>query len=397
MKLRSYTEEEKLIDQYEVGDFFLASPNRTILGKGILDTIKNSERSDHFPIHVQNVLNNVKQNSGGNPIAVGAIPFDTRKSVELIIPNSTIIHHGPYMDHSREMISNEASYEIQSIPEASEYMNGVSNGITKIISGKLNKIVLGRVLDITSCKDVEVSPILHNLKKHNKSGYTFAVNIGDFTSDLKGSRKTLIGASPELLVSKIGNKLVANPLAGSRPRSKDSAEDQRRAQELATSHKDLIEHEVVVEAVRNSLQPFCHSLVVPEKPSIIKTETMWHLSTEIYGEVNDPSISSLTLAYALHPTPAVCGSPTELAREEIYQIEPFDRGFFTGMVGWCSQSGDGEWVVTIRCAEIEAQKVRLFAGAGIVADSKPEEELAETAAKFKTMLDAMGLGREIMD
>lgn len=121
---------------------------------------------------------------------------------------------------------------------------------------------------------------------------------------------------------------------------------------------------------------------------------MWHLSTELKGELTDLSVSSLELAAALHPTPAVCGTPTNAAKEAIKQIEPFDRGFFTGMVGWCDADGDGEWVVTIRCAEAEEHALRLYAGAGIVAGSKPEEELAETSAKFRTMLLAMGMNSE---
>ncbi|MBD4899399.1 isochorismate synthase, partial [Xanthomonas citri pv. citri] len=90
------------------------------------------------------------------------------------------------------------------------------------------------------------------------------------------------------------------------------------------------------------LRPFCRTLEVPEKPSLIKTETMWHLSSVIKGELSDPSVTALELAAALHPTPAVCGTPTDLAREAILSIEPFDRGFFTGMVGWCDDAGDGE-------------------------------------------------------
>ena len=121
---------------------------------------------------------------------------------------------------------------------------------------------------------------------------------------------------------------------------------------------------------------------------------MWHLSTEIRGELIDPSISSLALAVALHPTPSVCGSPTALAREAIQEIEPFDRGFYTGLVGWCDASGDGEWIVTIRCAVAENQSLNLYAGAGVVAESSAEAELQETSAKFRTMLHAMGLNQE---
>lgn len=121
---------------------------------------------------------------------------------------------------------------------------------------------------------------------------------------------------------------------------------------------------------------------------------MWHLSTRVVGELKDSSTSSLQLATALHPTPAICGTPTDLARASIRALEPFDREFYTGMVGWMDAAGDGEWVVTIRCAEVEGRLLRLFAGAGIVPESIPDEELAETSAKFQTMLRAMGMDRE---
>lgn len=185
--------------------------------------------------------------------------------------------------------------------------------------------------------------------------------------------------------------MISNPLAGSRPRSSDPVEDQRRHDELLTSAKDLHEHAVVVDAVTKALAPYCHTLDVPASPSVIQTETMWHLSTVVKGELTDSNVSSIDLALSLHPTPAVCGTPTADAREAIQAIEPFDRGFFTGMVGWADANGDGDWIVTIRCAEAEGHSLRLFAGAGVVKGSKAEEELAETSAKFNTMLHAMGI------
>ena len=130
---------------------------------------------------------------------------------------------------------------------------------------------------------------------------------------------------------------------------------------------------------------------VPSEPSIFHTETMWHLGTRIEGVLKDPATTSLDLALAMHPTPAVCGFPQQKAAEAISDIESFNRELFTGMVGWCNASGDGEWAVTIRCAEINANKIRLFAGAGIVPGSNPDKELGETSAKFKTMLNALGI------
>ena len=205
------------------------------------------------------------------------------------------------------------------------------------------------------------------------------IHFVNLPKDEKENSKTLIGASPELLVSRNGMQVISNPLAGSRPRSEDPVEDKRRAEELLSSPKDLHEHAVVVEAVAAALRPYCHTLHVPEKPSVIHSEAMWHLSTEVKGELKDPNTSSLQLALPSSYASSLRNSDGK-AREAIQHIEPFDREFFTGMLGWSDLNGDGEWIVTIRCAEVQENTLRLYAGAGVVAESKPEDELAETSA-----------------
>ena len=132
-------------------------------------------------------------------------------------------------------------------------------------------------------------------------------------------------------------------------------------------------------------------LVVPAEPTLLRTATLWHLSTTVTGTVADRATTSLHLAAALHPTPAVGGVPRAAAVAAIREIEPFDRGFYTGMVGWSDADGDGEWVIALRCGEVSGRGVRLYAGAGIVGASVPAEELTETAVKLRTLLDALGL------
>ena len=400
--------ENGLLNDYQVGDFFLSSPKMTLLGKGSFATVppgnEKENQLESLPARISEVLANAKEQGHSNPIVVGAVPFDYEKNAQLIVPE-TIKLAGPLQFNSIRPVklSKPSTYEIKSVPEPAQYAKGVQKGLNYIKTGHLSKIVLARSLHLTSSKEVDLHTLLHNLAQHNRLGYTFAVELpkkssDEFcitTSDLMS--RTLIGASPELLVNKSGSHLMANPLAGSRPRSEDPVEDKRLASELLSSAKDLHEHEVVVIAVADALRPYCKTLQVPAKPSLLQTDAMWHLSTEIKGEIASPLTSSLDLAIALHPTPAVCGSPTELAREAIEKIEPFDRGFYAGMVGWCDSYGDGEWVLTIRCAEVESRSLRLFAGAGVVAESKPEEELAETTAKFRTMLTAMGLSEELMN
>ncbi|MBM7599278.1 isochorismate synthase [Virgibacillus halotolerans] len=401
MSETSASKQKVLLDDYQTGDFFLSSPNQALIGKGIYSKVEEEEgqanQLENLPERVKVALNRAKLAGQVNPVAVGAVPFDHFEPSQLVIPADVSISGRIHMDpDDQAALSSMSSYEMESIPQPEEFINGVNQGLKTIKEGPISKIVLSRSLDITAREKVDVQQLLKNLALHNTQGYTFAVDLPEETKGRSEvpEKRTLVGASPELLVSKSGDTLLANPLAGSRPRSDDAAEDQRRALELLDSAKDLHEHAVVVDMVKEGLAPFCDGIEVPEQPSLVKTEAMWHLSTEIKGKLRDVATSSLELAIALHPTPAVCGHPTALAREEIYKIEPFDRGFFTGMVGWCDANGDGEWIVTIRCAEVKARSLRLYAGAGVVAGSKAEDELAETSAKLQTMLQAMGVKKE---
>ncbi|MGW5687214.1 isochorismate synthase [Nonomuraea sp. NPDC003754] len=265
------------------------------------------------------------------------------------------------------------------LPSPPGYLQAVRHALTELGTGRLDKVVLARCLELRSDEPVDLTKLLRPLLGH---GHTLAAPLP--------SGRTLVGASPELLVSRHGPSVISNPLAGSAARSSDPAEDRRRAASLLASTKDLREHRFVVEAIADVLQPFCARLNVPRAPELASTDTLWHLSSRITGTLRDPDTSALTLAAALHPTPAVCGTPTDQARRLIQRLEPFDRGYYSGLVGWMDASGDGEWAVAIRCAEVSEHILRLYAGAGIVAGSDPERELEETSTKFQTMLRALG-------
>jgi isochorismate synthase len=148
----------------------------------------------------------------------------------------------------------------------------------------------------------------------------------------------------------------------------------------------------VVQDVRRILDAFCDDLAHPHEPELLGTANVWHLATPFRGRLHDPSVTALELVAALHPTPAVCGSPRETAREALEELEPIERGGYAGPVGWMDANGDGEWAIALRCAEITGSMARLFAGAGIVADSEPEAELDETERKFRALLDALRWG-----
>jgi len=285
--------------------------------------------------------------------------------------------------------SFDSAYAMRSIPSPDKYEAAVSRALSLIESRQLSKVVIGRSLELDFPQLLDVAVLLRAMLA-SRRGMGFAIDLGQATRNAL-QRRTLFGISPELLVRRRGLTVTSLPLAGSVPRQDDPEQDGQCAQRLLASEKDRREHAVVVEAVVEGLRRHCSSLEYAPEPSLVQTETLWHLGTEVRGLLRDPSTSSLDLALALHPTPAVCGEPALAARRAIAALEPFNRGFFTGAVGWCDVSGDGEWAVTIRAGEVDENCLRLFAGAGIVAGSEPALELAETSAKLNTLLRILGV------
>jgi isochorismate synthase len=366
-------------------DRFLAAPGRTLLCRGTAAEVPHDERP--LTERVRTVLRGRRRAGGPSPVVVGSLPFAPDAPPALAVPErvrwAPPLREDPLIALPVPDTDTRADWRVREVPAAGRYGEAVAAAVARMRAGEFDKVVLARTLELTAPRTPDLPAMLRRLARRDPAGYTFAVPTAP--------GRTLIGASPELLVARRGDTLTANPLAGSAPRSADLAEDVRRAAALLESPKDLHEHAVVVAAVREALAPFCTRLEVPERPTLVRTAALWHLSTTVTGELADPgSATALDLARALHPTPAVCGTPTRTARAVIAESEPFDRGPYTGMVGWQDADGDGEWVVTIRCAEAEGRALRLFAGAGVVAASTPEAETAETAAKFRTFLSAVG-------
>jgi len=198
-----------------------------------------------------------------------------------------------------------------------------------------------------------------------------------------------VGASPEMLVARHGTEVVAHPLAGTVARSGDPEADARFAAQLLGSHKEREEHALVVDTVAEVLRRHCRALDVAAEPTVVPFRNVSHLGTRLHGRLREPAASALDLAAALHPTPAVAGTPTEEALAYIAEVEKLDRGHYAGPVGWVDAHGDGEFAVGIRSAEIEGNRARLFAGVGIVAESDPEAELLETQLKLQALLAAL--------
>lgn len=290
-----------------------------------------------------------------------------------------------------EVAAVQRTYEVTEFPTADEYAGMVEAALARIADGTLHKVVLGRCLDVISDPPLVPAEIIDRLLQTRPGRYVFSVPLVN-DDDAPADGPILVGASPELLVRRDGLEIACTPLAGSVPRSPDPAEDAARAEGLRHSAKDLAEHAFVVEDIVHALKGVCEEIEYAASPQLLSTDTVWHLATPIRARLSDPGgPSALRLAQLLHPTPAVGGVPTAAANAVIADLEGDLRDWFAGCVGWVDGNGDGEFAVTIRAAVIDGDRLRLFAGAGIVAGSDPESEVRETGAKLATMARVSGL------
>jgi isochorismate synthase len=372
----------------------LAGGMRTMLARGVHATVPITARRDQLSTIAERAARTIDQTVADGhraALVVGAVPFDRRERARLVVPERVDVA-GPLLlwPHDTVAALDPTAAHIEPVPEPAAYARAVEAALRRLRSGTLRKIVLARGLEVSAGAPVDARAVVRNLAAADPRAFTFAIDLPRGSDDEDGPR-TLVGASPELLIRRMGLEVVAHPMAGSVPRHPDPTEDARRAAALLGSVKDRDEHAVVVDAVRAALDPVCSVLDVPAGPELHRTATMWHLATRVRGRLVDPSLSSLALLAELHPTPAVCGTPRDAARDAIGHLEALPRGFYSGAVGWQDQAGDGEWTVTIRCGEVQGETVRMWAGAGVVAASDPQSELAETTAKCRTMLEALGL------
>jgi len=273
---------------------------------------------------------------------------------------------------------NSNSYRVAPRTAVGHYLDAVVQARDAVRAGSLQKAVIARDIEVHADDPIDVHAILLRLRASFGSSYRYCVN-------------NIIGASPELLVSVEGSTVRSHPLAGTAPRTGDQSTDTRLAEELLASTKNQIEHRIVIDMVHDTLLPFCSYLDWEADPSIVTVANVQHLGTAIEGALTDPPSHVFPLVRALCPTPALGGHPSAEALSFIEKTEGLDRGYYGGAVGYMDASGDGVFAVTIRCAEMspDMRTARLFAGGGIVADSDPYAELAETQAKFQAMLSAI--------
>ncbi|GAA4842433.1 isochorismate synthase DhbC [Actinomycetospora corticicola] len=354
---------------------WFSGPRGALLARGVAHRLDD-------PDEARRRLRRIDAAGDAPAVVIGALPFDPAAPAALVVPEA--VTWAPPLPRSvgrRGEGADPTHWQSRPVPEPAGYEAMVADALRRMRAGGLEKVVLSRVLDLVRDTPIDQPAMLGELAARNLAGYVFAVDLPSGSGP-----RSLIGASPELLVSRRDGEVVANPLAGSAPRRSDPADDEATGAALLASVKDRHEHALVVDEVAAALAGCCDSLEVPAEPTLIRTDALWHLSTTIRGR---SAVASLDIARALHPTPAVGGVPREAACRAIGELEPFSRGFYTGMVGWMDADGDGEWVVALRCGDVRGATARLYAGAGIVPASVPASELAETTTKLETMLASL--------
>lgn len=359
-----------------------------VAGRGVAATVDAAE--------VRSVLASIEVDDtvglpGTGPIALGAKPFLPGAPWSLVIPK-VVVGKGP--DGQRWVTRIDGADDPLDIPPAPHprvssfrirpgvqpdtYLAAVAAARDAVRAGHITKAVIARDVVVESELPLDVYATLLRLRASFGSSYRYSIN-------------GLIGASPELLVQRYGDTVRSHPLAGTAPRVGDPATDERLAAELLASTKNQVEHRIVIDMVHDTLLPWCSYLDWEPEPTIIKVANVQHLGTMVEGRLSHPTAHVLDLVEALAPTPALGGHPRNEALALISAVEGVERGPYGGAVGWVDSKGNGTWAVTIRCAVLDPDRrcARLFAGGGIVAESEPLAELAETQAKLQAMLSAI--------
>lgn len=330
--------------------------------------------------------------TGTGPILFSSFSFSSEEESVLIIPEVVVgtrageswvtwIGHQPQpelLEEPAQFVPMKYSWQDGTLTPF-QWQAQVALAIDAIQEGTIEKVVLAR--DITATTDDVIDPriILRNLAAEYPSTWVFSI-------------AGLVGATPELLLRLNKDMVTSRVLAGTISKTGDDDKDLALSASLARSSKDLEEHLYAVRSVAESLAPFCSSTNVPDSPYVLHLANVMHLATDVTGAVaNSPNrIDVFSILEKLHPSAAVCGTPTSIAANVIADLEGMSRGRYAGPVGWIDAHGDGELGIALRCAQINDNEIRLFAGCGIVAGSNPEKELAESQAKFAPMVSALG-------
>jgi menaquinone-specific isochorismate synthase len=339
---------------------------------------------------------------GSGPVAFGSFTFDPAcDGSVLIVPRVLLARRhgrswlttisdradtpastGPFPAPRPVTAPGEVRWSDGSL-SAPQWEQAVAAAVAAIRAGELSKVVLARDLLATASAPIDARMLLTRLAARYPDCYTFSCS-------------GLVGATPELYIRREGDRLTSLVLAGTAPRGGSPPEDDALGAGLLSSAKNVEEHGYAVADVRAALEPLCAELTVARQPALLRLANVQHLATGVTGVLGPrpgrpagDQPSALALAAALHPTPAVCGTPSGAALQMIRELERMDRGRYAGPVGWVDAAGNGEWGIALRCAALDGPRARLFAGCGIVADSDPAAELAEAQAKFRPVQQAI--------
>jgi menaquinone-specific isochorismate synthase len=267
-------------------------------------------------------------------------------------------------------------YQVASAMPPQHYEAAVASAVRQIEQGRIEKVVLAREVQVHAPRDYDPAAVFGVLREAFPSCFVFCAGRGD---------ATLVAASPELLVRREGHRVSTLALAGSTRRSADPAVDDHLGEQLLRDASYREEHAIVARRIERALRPHAVWVAAAPEPELVRIANIQHLATPIRAQLTDP-IEALELAGLMHPTPAVGGEPAAPALELIPALEGLDRGWYSGPVGWTDGAGDGEFCVALRCALLRGGVARCYAGNGIVRDSDPARELAETEIKLQALL-----------
>jgi menaquinone-specific isochorismate synthase len=343
------------------------------------------------PYEASNLLATIEHDDdvglpGTGPVAVGAVPFDAASASALVVPRRVagrlpdgrrwVTQLGPISHVERTRVAGPTRFTVDERPPYDEWRTMVQDALGVIATGELEKVVLARAVDVTADRPFDVRGLVARLEGGEPGCFVYACD-------------GMVGATPELLVRRRGDHVESRPMAGTVIGNDDAA-----LARLDGSEKDMRVHQPVPRAIADALAPWCTTLDVPEAPVVVRLASVAHLVSPVEGRLRSPEPDAWTLVAALHPTPAVGGSPRDLALRTLAALEPAPRGRYAGPVGWVDARGDGDWGVALRGASVEGARARLHAGAGIVAGSDPDAEWQETEAKLQPMLRALGVRSE---
>jgi menaquinone-specific isochorismate synthase len=385
----------------------------TLAGRGVALEVAPGRRED-LSAAVTDALHSVEVESavdhpGAGPVAFGALPFDPGAPASMIIPS---ILFGRERDgtkwlcwtgsgdpptcqdalatatHAEATPVAPTTFTVTSPRTPRDWCDAVAAARDELRAGVARKVVLARDIRVACDAPIAKAAVLTRLLDSYPTCFVFSMPSGS-AMPAGTDRPGLLGASPELLVSRRGDVVRSQPMAGTTRRSPDPAVDAQLAAGLLASHKDRVEHQITIDMAHDTLLPWCSYLDAETDPSVVGVANVHHLATAVVGRLSHPLPSVLDLVHALHPTPAVCGDPREVAADLIRRHEGIDRGAYAAPIGWVDRHGNGEFAVGVRSAEIAGNEARLFAGVGVVADSEPDAELEETRVKLQAMLGAL--------